>query len=89
METTHEYFLQGGQNVLLSWGMADLKILPLDLALDSPFLIASPAYTTKSTMKNTNYFSAGRRIETDRLLREQYWQSYGIDGITNMIIILA
>jgi len=73
METTHEYFLQGGQHVLLSWGMADLKILPLDLALDSPFLIVSlSAYTTKSTMKNTNYFSAGRRIETDRLLSEQY-----------------
>jgi len=66
METTHEYFLQRGQHVLLLWGRADLKILSLDLALDSRLLIASfSTYTTKSAMKNTNYFSTGRKIETD------------------------
>jgi len=73
METTHEYFLQGGQHVLLLWGRANLKILLLDLALDSRLLIASlSTYTTQSTMKNTNYFSTGRRIETDRLLKDKY-----------------
>ena len=54
-------------------GRENLKILPLDLAFDCRLLTASlSTYTTKSTMKNTNYFSTGRRIETDRLLKEQY-----------------
>jgi hypothetical protein len=73
METTHEYLLEGGQPVLLSWGKANFKILLLDLALDSRLLIASLSeYTTKSTMKNANYFATERSIETDRLLKEQH-----------------